>query len=138
MKKLIKTLLLLSMLSMIFVACDKDDDEEGEGEMKMEFKSGSGYTATNKTIATGTAVKIGIEAESEESKDPLIKFNISEAVNGGTPTTVYSQDLNDADFEYDYNFTLSDTISGNEHKFTFTVTNRDGFNKQKALTVTVE
>ena len=106
MKKLIKTLLLLSMLSMIFVACDKDDDEEGEGEMKMEFKSGSGYTATNKTIATGTAVKIGIEAESEESKDPLIKFNISEAVNGGIPTTVYSQDLNDADFEYDYNFTL--------------------------------
>lgn len=135
MKKIIKYLMVFSLLSIVFVACEKENEEE---ELDIAFKTGSEYTSADVTLASGSTGKIGIEAETEKKKDPIIKFNISESINGGSSSTVYSQDLEDTEFEYDYAYMLEDTVSGNTHKYTFTVTNRDGINKQKSLTITVQ
>lgn len=123
-------------MSTLFIACEKDEGEEGELDIK--FKTEAGYTHKDVTLASGTEVKIGIEAETEKAKDPIIRFNISESINGGEDSTVYMENLEDQDFEHDYSFTLSDTVSGNTHLYTFTVTNRDGINAQQFLTITVE
>ncbi len=135
MKTTFKILLLFALFLTVLVSCEKEED--GEGELKIDFKTEEGYVSTDSTVPSGTALKIGIEAETEVSKDPIVKFNISESVNGGTATSVYSEDLEDTMFDYDYNFTLSDTESGNTHKFTFTITNRDGINAQESITITV-
>lgn len=137
MKTILRNTAMLTLALSIgfFTSCKKEDEDE---ELKLEFKTGSGYTSSNATIASGTAVKIGVKGETEKAKDPIIKFNISESVNGGSNTTVYSKDLEDTEYEYDYNFTLSDTVSGNTHTYTFTITNRDGKNEQKSLTLTVQ
>jgi len=135
MKNTIKALLFLSIFSILFISCEKENEE---GELNISFKTAAGYVYSDATLASETAVKIGIEAETSKATDPIIKFNISESVNGGTPTTVYSQDLESANFTYDYAFTLSDATTGNTHKYTFTITNRDGINKQAALTITIQ
>lgn len=134
MKTLIKSMFVMSMLALVFTSCKKED---GEGELKISFKNGASYTSEDMALPAGSVVTIGVAAETEKKKDPIIKFNISEAIDGGSATTVYSEDIETTDYEYDYTFTL-DSISGTQHKFTFTVTNRDGFNAQKNLTVSVQ
>nr|WKN38415.1 hypothetical protein K4G66_06835 [Tunicatimonas sp. TK19036] len=138
MNKITKNIILLLLLSMsiAFVSCE-EEDEGGEEEMDIEFKTGPGFVFSDTTLAAGTDVEIGIEAETERAKDPLIRFNISESVDDGAASTVYTEDLDDTRYEYDYDFTLGST-SGETHEFTFTVTNRDGFNAQKSLTITIE
>ncbi|HPE56578.1 MAG TPA: hypothetical protein P5514_09300 [Bacteroidales bacterium] len=136
MKTLFKLFLVIGIISLVVTSCKKDEEDEGE-ELKISFKTSAGYTYADATLPGGTAIKVGIEAETEKAQDPIIKFNISESVNGATPTTVYSEDLENTTYEYDYNFTLN-TVSGNEHKYTFTITNRDGLNEQKSITFTVE
>lgn len=130
------SLLVLSIFTLIFSSCKKEENEEEELDMK--FKTEAGYTFSDATLPSGTDVKIGIEAETENEKDPLIKFNISESINGGTANTVYSEDLDNKEYEYDYSFTMNDTVSSNTHEYIFTVTNRDGLNAQKRLTITVQ
>ncbi len=136
MKTRIKTLCIISIAALSLFSCKKQDDD-GE-EMTINFKTDPGYVASDQTLDSGTSVKIGIKAETDNKKDPIIRFNISESVNGYTASTVYSQDLEDKEFEYDFNTTLSDTTSGNKHLYTFTVTNKDGFNRQQSLTLTVK
>jgi len=136
MKTLFRTLLVITMVSVLFTSCKKDEEDEGN-ELKINFKADTGYNYTDATLPGGTAIKVGIEAETEKPQDPIIKFNISESVNGGAASTVYFEDLEDSDFEYDYSFEL-DSVSGNVHKYTFTITNRDGLNAQKNITFTVE
>jgi hypothetical protein len=118
-----------------FTSCKKED---AANEITINFKEGSGYTATDMTAAKGTALKVGIEAGTEKKKDPLKKFNISESVNGGANATLLSKDIDGQDFSYDHSFTLEDTVHGNKHKYTYTVTNKDGINAQKFLTITVQ
>lgn len=137
MKSIFKTLIIFSLFSIAFISCKKDEEEDSGNELSIKFKTEAGYTFSDATLPGGTPVKIGIEAETEKAKDPIIKFNISESVNGGASSTVYSEDLETTDYEYDYNFTL-DSVSGNIHKYTFTITNRDGINKQTDLTITVQ
>jgi hypothetical protein len=136
MKTLFKSLIAISLVLFLFSSCKKDEEDEGN-ELKINFKVDAGYNYTDATLPGGTAIKIGIEAETEKPQDPIIKFNISESVNGGISSTVYSENLEDSDYEYDYSFEL-DSISGNVHKYTFTITNRDGLNAQKSITFTVE
>ena len=136
MKTIFKTIILIGVVSVLFTACKKEE-EDPANEMKINFKTGTGYTFADATLAGGTAILVGIDAETEKAQDPIIKFNISESVNGGASSTVYSEDVETTAYEYDYNFTL-DTVKGNVHKYTFTVTNRDGINAQKDLTFTVE
>lgn len=135
MKTIIRTLLVIGIISVFTTSCKKEEDEGNE--MKIEFKTGTGYIAADATLAGGTMVLIGVEAETEKAQDPIIKFNISESVNGGTSSTIYSEDLESTTYAYDLGFKL-DSVSGNVHKYTFTVTNRDGINAQKDLTLTVE
>lgn len=134
--KYIKNALLIGFLSFSLIACEKDEGEEGE--LDIHFKTEAGYTHADATIASGSEVKIGIEAETEKAKDPIIRFNISESTNGEADTTVYMENLEDTDFSYDHTFTLNDSVSGNTHLYTFTVTNRDGINAQKSLIITVK
>ncbi|MCB9236079.1 MAG: hypothetical protein H6581_30810 [Bacteroidia bacterium] len=131
-------LIVFALIALLaFNSCEEDDDMLNP---TIQFKTGTGYTANDATLAGGTAVKIGIDAEKEEEKDPLIAFNISRSVNGGADSTVYNQSLTGTDqdmFEYDYNLTLG-TTSGQTEKYTFTVTNKDGLQGQVGLTLTVQ
>jgi len=135
MKTLFRTFLVITIFSFVFASCNKEEDEGNE--LKINFKAETGYNYTDATLPGGTAVKVGVEAETEKPQDPIIKFNISESVNGGDASTVYSEDIEAATYAYDYNFEL-DTVTGNVHKYTFTITNRDGLNAQKSITFTVE
>lgn len=132
--KIIRNFLAIALIATTIISCEKED--EGK-ELKIELKSGEGYTSASGMVDGGAAIKIGIEAETEKKKDPIIKFNISESINGGTASTVYTTDLETTDYEYDYNLTM-DTVSGNVHKYTFTITNRDGFNAQESIVLTVK
>ncbi|GIV32493.1 MAG: hypothetical protein KatS3mg031_0028 [Chitinophagales bacterium] len=125
-------ILLLSIF--VFNACEKED---GENELHLKFKTDSGYVYRDTSLVGGSSVKIGVEAETEKAKDPIISFNISESVNGGAPATVYQQNLNVTQYEYDYSFVLA-TTAGEVHTYIFTITNRDGFQKQIALTITIQ
>jgi hypothetical protein len=136
MKPLFRNFLVITLVLVLFSSCKKDEEDGGD-EMQIDFKADTGYNFTDAKLPGGTDLKVGIEAETDKAQDPLIKFNISESVNGGTASTVYSEDFEATTYEYDYSFTL-DTVSGNVHKYTFTVTNRDGLNAQKSITFTVE
>lgn len=135
MKNSINILLIISLFAFLLTSCEKED---GGDELDIHFKTGANYTSASGIVASGTSVLIGVEADTEKKKDPIIKFNISESVNGAPATSVYSEDIETTNYEYDYNFTMSDTVSGNMHTYTFTVTNRDGFNAQQSLTLTVQ
>lgn len=134
MKIVLKSFLLVAILSIGMVACEFDE----ENELHINFKTDAGYTFDDATIAQDSALVIGIEAETEKSKDPIIRFNISESVNGKAPETVYTEDMSTANYNYDYQFVMTDSVSGNTHQYTFTITNKDGINKQVGLTLTVE
>lgn len=126
----------LMSASLVFTSCKKEKEEEEEAPEIM-FKSGGAYTSSDAAVSVGDEVTIGIEAEVHEEKDPLKKFNISKSVDGGSSTSVYSEDLSDESFEYDYKFTVEASQSGHSEKYTFTVTNRDGLTGQKSLTLTI-
>ncbi|MEZ4922617.1 MAG: hypothetical protein R2780_05535 [Crocinitomicaceae bacterium] len=137
MKKLFYSSLAVASLTLsALTSCEKDEGKLPE----IEFKTGTGYTYADATIAGGTTVKIGIEAKKEENKDVLKKFDISESVNGGTLTSIYNVDVPQAqEDEYEYDFTTTlDTTSGDTHKYTFTITNRDGLTNQVSLTLTIQ
>ncbi len=133
MKSVIKNFLAITLIAIALVACESDESEE----LDIRFKSGTEYVSASTTLPAGSVFTVGIEAETEKKKDPIIKFNISESVDGGANATVYSEDLETVEYEHDQTFTL-DTISGSKHTYTFTITNRDGFNAQETLVVEVE
>lgn len=137
MKLLNKPHLLLIAISIIlpFSACKKEGEEEAP---EIKFKTGAGYVSSNATIDAGKTVTIGVLAEVKEEKDPLVKFNISKSVNDSDYESVYSEDLNDEQYEYDYTFETDSAHAGNEETFSFTVTNRDGLTGQCVLTLTIE
>ncbi|MEI6312952.1 MAG: hypothetical protein WCP57_11885 [Bacteroidota bacterium] len=133
-----KVLLSIFILSIVFIisSCEKD-----EGKLPtISFKTGSGYTSTSSSITKGSNFMIGINAAKSEEADVLKKFNISKSINGATAVSVYNADLTGADadaFSYDYSIT-NDTVVGQQNKYIFTVTNRDGLTNQVDLTVTVQ
>lgn len=136
MKTNFKFLSVLLMLTMFVIASCKKE-EEGD-EIMMTFKTGSGYTYSDITLQPGQSIKIGITAETEKKKDPLIRFSISESVNGNAANTILTRDIEVTKFEYDFDYTLQDTITGNKHRLNFVIINRDGLSKEKALTITVQ
>lgn len=134
MKLIIKNFLAISILATTLIACDKED--EGE-ELDIHFKTEAGYVAANTTLPGGTTFTVGIEGSTKKKKDPIIKFNISESINGRTNQSVYSESLETTSYNHDETFQL-DTVSGTTHKYTFTITNRDGRNAQETLVIEVE
>lgn len=129
-----KTMFVVALASAALVSCDKEDEED---EISISFKTTAGYTFMDGAVTNGDTITIGIEAETEKATDPLIHFNISESVDGGSNTSLYNEDFESVSYENDYTFIMNST-SGTEHEYTFTVTNRDGINKQTALTLTVQ
>lgn len=126
--------LVIAAFSLLIFSCEK----EGEGELSISLKSQKGYLSTDTVIATGSAIRLGIIAETIKDKDPIIRFNISESLNNGANTTLYSEDVETTRYEHDFDFTLKDSISGNRHRYTFTITNKDGINAQEYLSITVQ
>lgn len=135
MKTIIKTTFIVVLIISAFSSCKKANEED---ELHIDFKTGMGYTSADATIADGTSVKIGIEAGTEKKKDPIIKFTISESVNGKADDILYTEDMEETEYEHDYNFTFSDTVSGSIHTYTFTITNRDGISEHETLTLTAQ
>lgn len=133
MKSIFNLLLITALLSTTLISCEEDEAKE----MDIHFKTENGYIHTDQTLDGGTEVLIGIEASTKKSKDPLVRFNISEAVDGGDPVSVYTESISTTSYDYDYAFTLGNE-AGSVHEYTFTVTNRDGFNRQTSLTITVQ
>lgn len=129
-KSLIYSLSIL-VFSFLLVSCE---DEDGS-EMDLRFKTGAAYLSVDTLLPAGSNFTVGVIAETEKKRDPLIKFNISESVNNGSSSTLFSKDLDTDKYEHDQNISL-DTIAGNSHTFIFTVTNRDGFNAQEKLVIT--
>lgn len=135
MKNIFKTFIVLSLFAVVFSSCEKENEEN---ELHIDLKQDAGYTFSSQGLAAGSSVLLGVEAETEKANDPIIRFNISEAINSGSATTIYTEDLENTDYEMDFTYTMNDTIVGNVHTLTFTITNRDGLNKQKAIDFTVE
>lgn len=135
MKTTFKLLASIFFLSLTLLACEKENEE---GELSLEFKTGTTYTSVDTSVADGTAILIGLEGETSKPKDPLIRFNISESIQNGTPQTVYQEDISTTYYTYDYAFVFNDSNVGQVHTYTFTITNKDGFIKQKTLNITVE
>lgn len=138
-----RKLLFMSLVSagLFYTSCKKEKEEHDEGKLPaIAFKTGGNYITKDTTIAGGTNILIGIDAHKTEDRDVLKKFDISKAVNGGTSSSIYNKDLTGAEednYSYDYSATL-DTTSGQENKYTFSVTNRDGLTNKVSLTITVQ
>lgn len=135
MKTLKQSILYFGLISLSLASCKKEDDGN---EINVNFKTTSGYTSTNATLAGGTTIKIGVDAETSKKKDPLIKINMTEMINDTIAGVSQSDNIDDqTSFDKDYSITL-DTVAGNVHEYTFSVTNRDGLNAQKSLKITIQ
>lgn len=120
----------------VFASCEKD-----AGLLpNIAFKKTTGYVSRDTTVSKDSVIVIGINASKSEDKDVLKKFNISESVNGGTSTSVYTADLTGAEGDsYSYDFTPAlGTTAGIYKTWTFTVTNRDGLVNQVSVKVTLQ
>ncbi|MBK9983933.1 MAG: hypothetical protein IPP15_16465 [Saprospiraceae bacterium] len=135
MKNIFSIFKLLSIIAII-TACEKD-----AGKLpNIDFKTGLTLISEDTSLTAGTSITIGINASKADDKDVLKKFTVSKSVNGGTATTVYTQDLSGAEGD-SYTHEYTETLAGNAGdiiKYTFTVTNRDGLMNQVFLTITIK
>ncbi|RDC64817.1 hypothetical protein [Adhaeribacter pallidiroseus] len=129
-------LLLIGLTLFTVTSCEKD-----EGKLPdISFKTGGNYISSDVTLPAGSAIIIGINAAKTEDKDVLKKFNVSKAINGGAPASVFSKDLSGSEgdqYSTDYTATL-ETTPGQVDQFIFTVTNRDGLTNQVAVKITIQ
>ena len=126
----------MALTLIAFTSCEKD----GGKLPNISLKSGTGYTASSATLVKNTALKIGITASKAEDKDVLKQFDISKSVKGGAATSIYNVSLsgsNGNSYSYDYNSTV-DTTSGQQSKYIFTITNRDGLTNSVSVTVSTQ
>jgi hypothetical protein len=133
MKTILKSLSLAAFV-LILGSCEKD-----EGKLpKITFRTGASYISTDTSLVKGAPFTIGINAEKTEKKDVLKKFNISVSTGGGASTSIFNKDLSGSEgdnFSYDYTAAM-DSVSSQNKKYSFTVTNRDGITNTVSLTVT--
>lgn len=130
--------LILPILLCIFsqFSCETD-----EGRLPaISLKTGANYIDRDTSLAAGSVLWIGISASKTESKDVLKKFNISKSINSGTNSSVFNKSLSGSEgdqFNYDYTDTLESTI-GQNNKYIFTITNRDGLINQVSVNVVIK
>lgn len=118
-------------------SCDKDKDEMILPSIS--FKTGAGYTAHDTTVATGTTLLVGINAAKTENEDVLKRFTITRSVNGGTDSTLLTQNLTSAQGDaYSYDYTLNTGNVAGTQLYKFTIVNRDGLVNTDSLKVTVQ
>jgi len=133
-----KLALIISFIGIIvfFNSCQEDEGKLPE----LVFKTGGNYIDTDSEVASAAQIVVGIEAKKAEENDPLISFNISKSVNGGEIATIYNYTLQGNEqetFDYDYTYTVVES-AGDEVKLIFTITNRDGLQGQKSLSLSVK
>ena len=129
------TVIMLCATLINLSSCEKD-----EGKLPdIAFKTGSTYTSADKSIDSGTDILVGITAKKTEDKDVLKTFSITHTVNGGSQVTDQTINLTSAQEDtYSQDFTLTPTgSSGDQLKYTFTVTNRDGLINSVNFTITI-
>jgi hypothetical protein len=134
MKTILNILFLISVLGIVS-SCEKDEGKKPN----ISYKTGGVYVSSDVALTPTSVLVVGINASKAEEEDPLVKFNISKSVNGGTSTTVFQTDLSGSEGD-SYSHDFIEVISGNvgdTNKYTFTVTNRDGLTNQLVLIVTV-
>ena len=134
MKHVIKSFLLFAIIGLA-ISCGKDEGEKPN----ISYKTGPVYITGNTSLAATSIVVVGINASKSDDGDDLDKFTITKSVNGGTASTVFSQDLSGSETEnYSHDFTevLVGSV-GNTIKYTFTITDVDGVSNSLSLTVTI-
>ena len=106
MNTLLKSLALLVCLSLLS-ACGKDDDPDPTGtKPAIEFRTGPAYTTQDVTYPGGTIVVLGTIATKTETDDPLKDYQVTESVNGGAATTLFTKTLTGTERDiYYYNTT---------------------------------
>ncbi len=106
---------------------------------QISFKTGPIYISGDISLAATSIIAIGINASKSEASDGLQKFTVTKSINGGTATTVFTQDLTGAEttsYNHDYTEVLAGSI-GTKIKYTFTITTAHGVTNQLSVTVTV-
>lgn len=137
MKIKIEKIVIIILLFSAGILLNSCKEEDESGEISISLIDGDGYTSSDAEIAAGTLVKIGIEAETMKPTDPLIRFNISDTLNEGVAQSIYTEEIEAAAYEKDFDYTVNGE-SGDSHLLTFTITNRDGFYQQATLLLTVQ
>ncbi|MEO6489723.1 MAG: hypothetical protein ABIO04_07275 [Ferruginibacter sp.] len=128
----------LSIIAIAGLICAISSCEKDKGLLpNISFKTGTGYTSNDASVAQNTVVLIGINASKSEDKDVLKTFEVTQMLDSGTPTSVYSETLsgsNGDNYSKDLTFTTR-AVAGTE-KYTFTVVNRDGLVNSVSLIIT--
>jgi len=134
MKKLNFLFAILLMASVpFFTSCT--DDETTDKDPTINLQGGSGFTSTDVTLKAGEAMKVGINAFSNStSKAKLVKFKVVRTYNN-VPFTALDSTLSSTDA---FNITLSTFAypAAGKERFTFTVTDKDGYTAEAAFEVT--
>ncbi len=135
MKNLIKIALYAILLSTLF-ACDSEDESD---EMSINFENESAYTFEDSSLDLNDTLRVKIEAETEKSSDPLIKFSITESINDAKPVTIINNKINTSKYEYIFEKVLSEGFeSGDNVHYVFTISNKDGIIKQRKLNILIK
>ena len=129
--------LLLLAGAMIFTACNKDDDPDPVDQTPvLTFIGGAGYTSADVVLQPGSIFKVGINAsENATSKKNIETFKVVRTYNN-TPTTVFEDDnIGEQTYTWEDDSLYAHTATG-EERWTFTITDKDGFAKEISFIIT--
>jgi len=129
--------LLLLAGAMIFTACKKDDDDTPVDQTPvLTFIGGAGYTSADVVLKPGSIFKVGINAsENATSKKNIETFKVVRTFDN-TPTTVFEDDnIGEQTYLWEDDSLYAHTETG-EERWTFTVTDKDGYTKDLSFIIT--
>ena len=128
------TMLIAASFISLFSSCEKDTHKPPT----VTLTSTAGYTSADATVAKGAVIKVGVTVDKVE--DDLNTYNISRAYDGAsTNTSYYTYSMNSSEYTHyakDTTFTTRN-VAGTE-KWFFTITDHDGNQTQKTITLTVQ
>ncbi len=133
-KKIMNTIALLTMFSIVLISCKKDAHVPPD----VTLKTGAGYTSADATVAKSTDITVGINAVKKE--DDMLTYNVSYAYDGAATTTTL-QTFNLAGSEqqdYSKDITFTTRNQAGTEKYIFTITDKDGNIAQQQITLTVQ
>lgn len=132
--KAMKYVVMISLFSLVFSACEKDAHIPPD----ISLKTGAGYTTADATVAKNQSIMVGVTGVKKE--DDMINYNVSYAYDNATTTTTYQNfsltGSEQQNFTKDVTFTTRN-VAGTE-KWIFTITDKDGNIAQKTIVLTVQ
>lgn len=129
--------ILLLTAAIVVSSCKKDDDDPTPVDLSpvMTFIGGAGYTDSDAEMAPSSAFKVGINASENLTSKSDIKSYVVVRTFNNTPTTVFEDDdINEANYSKELDL-IANTQAG-EERWTFTITDKDGQNKQLSIVIT--